>query len=96
MDSLPELRDGVDEAVSVVQPQLLLLGREVLGADGGVVPVVATILPRQLSREGGEEVVESPGQDDVVVAVQEEDDDARGQADTCGRGRRRSRIRMTL
>ena len=39
-------------------------------------------LPRQLGREGGEEVVEGPGEDHVVVAVEEEDDDAGGQADT--------------
>ena len=40
-------------------------------------------LPWQLTGEGGEEVVERPGEDDVVVAVQEEDNDAGGQADAC-------------
>ena len=84
MHTLPELGDGVDDAVGVVLTQLLSLGREVLGADGGVVPVVVALLPGQLGGEGGEEVVEGPGEDDVVVAVEEEHDDTGGQADACG------------
>ena len=38
-------------------------------------------LPWQLHVEGGEHVEEGPGEDHVVVAVEEEHDDTRGQPD---------------
>lgn len=43
----------------------------------GAVPAVATLEPRQLAGHGGEQVVEGPGDDDVVVEanVQGDDDD---------------------
>lgn len=48
------------------------------------VPFVVTMWPWQSGREGGEEVIERPGKDDVVVAVQQEHDNSAGVADTCG------------
>lgn len=43
----------------------------------GAVPAVATLEPRQLAGHGGEQVVEGPGDDDVIVEanVQGDDDD---------------------
>lgn len=43
----------------------------------GAVPAVAALEPRQLAGHGGEQVVEGPGNDDVVVEanVQGDDDD---------------------
>lgn len=53
------------------------------GAVGGV-PVVVAVGPGQHGREGGKDVVQGPGQDDVVLTVEQEDDHSRGVPDTCG------------
>ena len=41
------------------------------------IPVVIAGVPRQLSGEGGEHVVEGPGEDHLVVTVHEEDNSGR-------------------
>ena len=46
------------------------------------VPVVVATFPRQFGSEGGEHVVKGPRQDDVVVAVQEENNDSGGESDS--------------
>ena len=43
--------------------------------------------PGQDTCERGEEIVECPGEDHVVVDIQQEDNDRGGQADTCNRCR---------
>lgn len=60
------------------RPGDVVLG-EVVGAVGGV-PGVLAAGPGQLVREGGDEVVECPGNDGVVVGGDVEGNDADGVA----------------
>lgn len=59
--------------------------REVVGAVGRV-PGVLAVGPGQLGGEGGDEVVEGPGHDGVVVEGGVKGDDAGGVANPWGRG----------
>ena len=77
---LPKLRDWIK-----VRQIRIPLQAEVFRTHRRV-PVMATVLPRQLSGEGCEEVVEGPGQDHVVVAVEEEHDDAGCQTNSWRQG----------
>lgn len=54
----------------------------------GAVPGVAAVSPGQLEGEGGEEVVERPGNDDVVVEADVDGDEDYSIADSCGEGGR--------
>lgn len=54
----------------------------------GAVPAVATLEPRQLAGHGGEQVVEGPGDDDVVVEANVQGDDDDCVSHTCGAGTR--------
>lgn len=67
-------------------PGDVVLG-EVVGAVAGV-PGVLAAGPGQLVRERGDEVVEGPGHDGVVVGGDVEGDDADGEADPWERGGR--------
>ena len=66
-------------------PGDVILG-DVVGAVTSV-PGVLTAGPGQLLREGGDEVVEGPGHDGVVVGGDVEGDEADGATYPCGRGR---------
>lgn len=57
----------------------------------GAVPGMAAVSPRQLEGEGGEEVVERPSDDDVVVETNVDGDEDHGIAHSCGGGTARSR-----
>ena len=80
MHSLPELGGWVN-GLEWLEFSVHQLGGA--GFHGGVlgqcavprVPRVVTAVPGQVRGEGGKEVVEGPGQDHVVVAVEEEHDD---------------------
>lgn len=47
----------------------------------GAVPGMAAVGPRQVEGEGGEEVVERPGDDDIVVEADVDSDEDHGVAD---------------
>lgn len=71
----------------VERPADIVLG-EVVGAVA-CVPCVPAGGPGQLAREGGDEVVECPGHDGVVVGGDVEGDDADGEPDPWRGGRAR-------
>lgn len=64
-------------------------GIEELGVGAvGAVPGVATVSPRQVEGKRGEEVVERPGDDDIVVEADVQGDEDHGIANSWVRGGR--------
>lgn len=62
----------------------LMAGNGFPGDQLTCIPVVAAASPRKINGETAEEVEESPGQDNDVVYVEENDDDLGGVADAWG------------
>jgi len=59
------------------------LGHRVVVNTGWSVPVVTTTRPRQLTSEGGEQVVDGPADDDAVVERHVVGDQTLTEPDTC-------------
>ena len=81
---LPEFRDWVEVGLGGIGIILVSDDGPVCGAVLRV-PVVTALWPGQHVRERGEHVVEGPGQDDIVVAIEEKHDESRCYPDTCRR-----------
>lgn len=80
---LPEFSDGGSEVSGIcIGPEGLVFAKGVLNAVFGV-PFVVAACPGKLWLKALEQVVQTPGQDDNVVDVQQRNDHNGCIADTC-------------